>query len=181
MTNDEGLFPLHLAHDKQVVTTMKSVGCDLNKRNKAGYSLLEIKTLHFDTKIIETLHKFKVNTLDPCPKGMYWMQLAERDDIDIAEILVNNFCDANYSNEQKENTFWVATIRRYFKMAIILRDAHADMNALSATGKTILHVAYDDKINVIFTFLLDAGASPNTKNKDEESVLFKAFHCSRQI
>lgn len=268
LTNDEGFFPLHMSTDRTVVATMQSIGCDLNKRNAKGESLLEIKTRDFNAKIIETLLKFNINILEPSPKGMYWMQFAiyneyfgkkmdftkfqdfvrsilkknaqgeyhqnpifeeilqrkvkkcneedekdindsvtnknverikpllalgahpdrvredgktnlmlcaERDDEEIAEILASNFCDTNKTNSAKENTFWVASIRKNFKTALVLRNHGADMNALSSSGKTILHVSYNDHIEDLFNFLLDAGASPNTKNVQNESVLFQAF------
>lgn len=74
--NDEGFLPLHLSHDKGVVMTLKSLGCDINCRNANGESLLEIKTRNFDKKVIETLLNYGINILDPNPKGIYWMQYA---------------------------------------------------------------------------------------------------------
>lgn len=51
--NDEGFLPLHLAGNKQVVFALQSIGCDLNCRNAAGESLLEIKTKNFDKKSLK--------------------------------------------------------------------------------------------------------------------------------
>lgn len=103
------------------------------------------------------------------------MLCAERNDFKMAEILINNFCDPNFKNEKGENTFWVASYLMNFETATVLRDHGANLDELSSSGETILHVAYREGKKELFKFLLDSGCNPNVKNKDQESVLFQAF------
>lgn len=105
------------------------------------------------------------------------MYCAEKDMSAFAAVLADNYCNPNITNEQGENTFWVASALGHYETAIVLRDHGADMNILSNAGITILHLAYSEKATQqeLFDFLLEAGASPNTKNSECQSVLFIAF------
>lgn len=106
------------------------------------------------------------------------MFCAEKDMSIFAEILLCNYCNPNIMNERGENTFWVAASLGHFETAIILRNHGADMNSRSSLGMTLLHVAYAERIaqQELFDFLLEAGASPNTKNTMCQSVQFIAFN-----
>ena len=74
--NGQGLLPIHIATKKDVVQELNKLGCDINKRNRNGDSLLDIKTRDFDKKIIETALKLGANIFEANPKGTFWMQEA---------------------------------------------------------------------------------------------------------
>lgn len=96
--------------------------------------------------------------------------------MDFAEILVRNYCNPNTTRLGK-NTFWITARRGEYDFALLLRVHGAGMNVLSLEGDTILHYAYHhkDKQMELFNFLLNAGASPNTKSKKPKSVQFETF------
>lgn len=94
---------------------------------------------------------------------------------DSARILAQNFADPNFTNSQHENTFWVAAINEHFDTALVLRDNGADMNMLDVNNETLMHNVYRRKITKIFEFTLEAGASPNVKNGQCQTVTFIAF------
>ncbi|KAK8834253.1 Transient receptor putative cation channel subfamily A member 1 [Tritrichomonas musculus] len=76
LLNSDGLLPIHLISNKSVITTMKDLGLDINERNAAGESLLDIKTRFFDKSMIKSMLALGINILEPNPKGAFWIQTA---------------------------------------------------------------------------------------------------------
>ena len=264
--NKDGHEVIHCAANKATITAMNGLGIDLNKRDKNGKSLIDIKGEHFDKESIRSLIQLGVNILEPNPYGTFWIQTmlhygyyendfnepkfiefiynlllknkgewsknkifneiisrkkdaekinlndleasVENEDVDrisillalgihadiqqedgktllmrcaekglskSAKILGRNYCRVDFTNEQRQNTFWVATCKRFFDTAIALRDCGANMDALSMKGYTLLHYAYEQNITDIFNFLLEAGASPNIYDVNKETVQFIAY------
>lgn len=107
---------------------------------------------------------------------------AEKNDFEMAELLLKNFCDPNFKNERGENIFWISTYLKNLDTSVLLRDYGANLNELSLSGNTLLHTVYEEKKYDLFYFLLEMGCSPNVVNKNIESVLFQAFlHKDDQI
>lgn len=103
------------------------------------------------------------------------MLCAEKNDFELVELLLKNFCDPNFKNEKGQNIFWIAAYMKNIDAAHLLQEYGANINELSLSGKTILHVAYDENKMDLFYYLLDVGCSPNILNKNKETVLFQAF------
>lgn len=104
------------------------------------------------------------------------MMASERGDVELVQILANNFCDPNQTNKNGENSFWIAAWNHHYDIATILKNTYyANPDILSNSGQTIMHIAYSQNIKELFYFLLDTGASPNVPNSGHESVQYIAY------
>ena len=157
---------------------------DILSRDNKNHDEIDLKDFNEsvdkrDLHRMQVLLAFGVNGDIPreheeCPKTNLFM-CAEYGHTEECAMLTRNYCNPNFTNALGQNTFWVATLARYYQTALVLRDGGADMNALCKQGYTILHEAYETNTNDIFQFLLDAGASPNVRNSNGQSVIFLAF------
>lgn len=101
---------------------------------------------------------------------------SQKGDIELVKLFSNNFCDPNMTNDDGENSFWIAAWNKHFEVATLLHKTYnANPDILSKTGQTLLQYAFDQHKEDIFYYLLDSGASPNIKNSENESFLFTCF------
>ena len=72
--NVDGMLPIHLSMNADVVMALAKVGCDVNSRTASGKNLLELKSDPFNKSVILRLLELGANVLDPNPEGWYWME-----------------------------------------------------------------------------------------------------------
>ena len=103
------------------------------------------------------------------------MICAEKNFTDVGKILVNNYCDPNFLNNEKKSPFYIAVFNKNFELAKEMVEYKANPNIIASDGDTILHVAYKNDWSDCLNFLLEAGADPNIPGKDGLTVTFMAF------
>ncbi|KAH0794120.1 ankyrin repeat protein [Histomonas meleagridis] len=105
------------------------------------------------------------------------MFCAQKNFYDIAHVLLNNYCDPNKANDAGQNSFWIAAVNGHYDLSTLIQQKGGDINQKDRNGRTVLHYSYSiiSENYQLFDYLLKAGANPNIKDANENTVQFIAY------
>lgn len=156
------------------VRELVSDGADLNSRDAAGYTVLQIALRANDDDLIEFLLK---NGADPNQEITIGSTLLEtallRETDRTTFLLLKSGTDVNARTAADRTILIDAVIKGRVQIASYLIENGADVNFRNSLGRTALFYAVD--IPELIELLLRKGADPALRDVDGESPLFSAI------